>query len=214
VAEDISLRAHFERFPATVKGAFVVRTEGLDPHQVAFHEARVVRVPGPGGRPIHLDPVTLDVAPRRDLFVPFEFPISDLEPGWYGLEADVEVDGSSRTLPGGKRFCVPWARSAVRSGSVRVDRTVKLGDATLRVERCQAGTDGVTVRFSVDPPREVSLRVFADGTRLDVVEQELDTTTGRGTVKTYPVPRSRSTLRIEVGGRPRGKRAEIAVELP
>src|SRR5207244_1320825 len=120
-----------------------------------------------------------------------------------GLEADVDVDGAPRTLPGGKRFCVPWARSAIRSGSVRVDRTVKLGDATVRVERCQAGTDGVTVRFSVDPPREVSLRVFAGGSRLDVVEQELDPATGRGTVKTYPVPRSRSTLRIEVAGRPR-----------
>ena len=213
MAEDISLRAHFERFPATVKGAFVVRTEGRDPHQVAFHEARVVRVPGPGAREIHVEPVTLDVPPRRDLFVPFEFPISDLEPGWYGLEADVDVDGAPRTMPGGKRFCVPWPRSAVRAASVRVDKRVKVGGATVTVERCQSGTDGTSVRFSVEPPGEVAVRLFADGTRIDVVEQEIEPASGKGSLKAYPLLRSHSSLRIEVAEKPRGKGADITVKL-
>jgi len=57
---DGSLRARFERFPATVKGAFVVRGEDTYPHQVVFHEARVVRVPGPGSMPIPLGARTGD----------------------------------------------------------------------------------------------------------------------------------------------------------
>ena len=213
MAEDVSLRAHFERFPATVKGAFVVRTEGRDPHQVAFHEARLVRVPGPGARQIHIDPVTLDVAPRRDLFVPFEFTISDLEPAWYGLEADVDVDGAPRTIPGGKRFCVPWPRSAVRAANVRVDKRVKVGGSTVTVERCQSGTDGATVRFSVNPPQEVAVRLFADDRRLDVVEQEVEPLSGRGTLRAYPLLRSHTTLRIEVADKARGKGADITVKL-
>lgn len=213
MAEDISLRAHFERFPATVKGAFVVRTEGRDPHQVAFHQARVVRAPGPGGREIHVDTVTLDVPPRRDLFVPFEFPISDLEPGWYGLEADVDVDGAPRTMPGGKRFCVPWPRSAVRSANVRVDKRVEAGGTTVTVERCQSGGEGLTLRYTVDPPQDVTVRLFVDGSRLDVVESEVDPSSGKGTLKAYPLLRAHGTLRIEVGGKARGKGAEITVKL-
>jgi hypothetical protein len=214
VAEDISLVAHFERFPATVKGAFVVRAGGRDPHQVAFHEARVVRVPGPGARQIHIEPVTLDVPPRRDLFVPFEFTISDLEPAWYGLEADVDVDGAPRTVGGGKRFCVPWPRSAVRAMSVRVVRRLKVGASTVIVERCQSGTDGATLRFSIDPPQEVAVRLFADDRRLDVVEQEVEPASGRGTLKAYPLLRSHTTLRIEVAGKARGKGSGITVKLP
>jgi len=214
VAEDILLRAHFERFPATVKGAFVVRTEGREPHQVAFHEARVVRVPGPGAREILIDRVTLDVPPSRDLFVPFEFPISDLEPGWYGLEADVDVDGAPRTMPGGKRFCVPWPRSAVRAASVRVDKSVKVGGSTVTVERCQSGTDGATVRFTVSPPQDVTVRLFAGDRRLDVVEQEIEPASGRGTIRAYPLLRAHATLRVEVAGKARGKGAEIVVKLP
>jgi hypothetical protein len=173
-----------------------------------------VRVPGPGAREIQIDAVTLDVPPHRDLFVPFEFAISDLEPAWYELEADVEVDGSPRTMSGGKRFCVPWPRSAVRAASVRVDKRVKVGGATVTVERCQSGTDGATLRFSVDPPQEVSVRLFADDRKLDVVEQDVEPASGRGTLRAYPLLRSHTTLRIEVAGRPRAKGADITVKLP
>ena len=121
MSEDVSVRARFERFPATVKGAFVVRGEDRDPHQIVFHEARVVRVPGPGGSPVAIAGVTLDVPPHKDLFVPFEFPIGELDPGWYDLEAIVDIDGNPRTMSGGRRFCVPWPRSAVRSATVRMD---------------------------------------------------------------------------------------------
>jgi hypothetical protein len=82
------------------------------------------------------------------------------------------------------------------------------------VERCQSGTDGATLRFSVDPPQEVSVRLFADDRRLDVVEQEVEPSSGRGTVKAYPLLRSHTTLRIEVAAKPRAKGSEFTVKLP
>ena len=210
---DVSLRARFERFPATVKGAFVVRGEDTYPHQVVFHEARVVRVPGPGSMPIPLDAVTVDVPPHRDVFVPFEFPIADLDAGWYGLEAEVDVDGGRRTLDGGRRFCVPWARSEVRAVSVRIDRTVKVDDATVALERCQSGTEGLLLRFSVQPPGEPTLRIFADGAKLDLVEQEVEASSGRGRARAYPVLRSHKMLRIEIAASPRGTAQAIELDL-
>jgi len=210
---DISLRARFERFPATVKGAFVVRGEDTVPHQIVFHEARVVRVPGPGARPIPLDAVTVDVPPHRDVFVPFEFPIADLEAAWYGLEAEVDVDGGHRTLDGGRRFCVPWPRSEIRAVSVRIDRNVKVDDATVTLERCQSGTEGLQLRYSVQPPVEPSFRIFADGAKLDLVEQELEQASGRGRARAYPVLRSHTTLRIEVAASPRGAAESVELDL-
>jgi len=215
LATDVSLRARFERFPATVKGAFVVRGEDAFPHQVAFHEARVVRVPGPGARPITIAVVTLDVPPHKDLFVPFEFPIGELDPGWYDLEADVDVDGERREMSGGRRFCVPWPRSAVRSASLRVDRTVELEDATVAVDRCQSGPEGLSLRFSVHPSRSVGFRIDADGTKLDVVEVDVDPASGKGVARAYPVLRSHRRLRIELSsGKGKGRSAEVEVEIP
>src|ERR687888_2542833 len=211
---DISLRARFERFPATVKGAFVVRGEDAYPHQVAFHEARVVRAPGPGGQIIALAPVTLDVPPHKDLFVPFEFSIGEFEPGWYGLEADVEVDGERRAMPGGRRFCVPWPRAAVRSASFRVGRTVEVGNATVSLERCQSGPEGLMVRFSVQPSQDVVLRLTADGGRIDVADLEVDPHSGKGTARAYPLLRSHRSLRVEVATAKGRDSTAIDVDLP
>ena len=215
--EDISLRARFERFPATVKGAFVVRGEDSDPHQVRIESARVVRVPGGTVRPVPITPVTLDVAPHKDVFVPFELAIAELEPAWYGFEVDVDVDGSPRTLPGGRRFPIPWPRSAVRSGTLRADKPATLGEGvTARVERLQTGADGLSVRYLVQPPQAVSVRVFADDDSLEVVEEEFDEDSGRGQLRAYPVLRSHSNLRLEFkapAGKRRGDAAEISVLL-
>ena len=212
---DVSLRARFERFPATVKGAFVVRGEDSDPHQVAIHEARVVRSPGPGAQVIPLAPVTLDVPPHKDLFVPFEFSIGEFDPGWYGLEADVEVDGERRVMPGGRRFCVPWPRSAVRSASFRVGRSVDTGDASVSLERCQSGPEGLVVRFSVQPPAQVALRLTADGAPIDVADLEVDPDSGKGIAKAYPLLRSHRSLRLEVSTeKGKGTWSSVDVDIP
>src|SRR5207247_11191163 len=71
VSEPISVRARLERFPATVKGAFIIRGEDPNPHQVVFREARVVAIGGAQAHPIAMTAANLDVAPRRDVFVLF-----------------------------------------------------------------------------------------------------------------------------------------------
>ena len=87
----ISIRAHFERFPATVKGAFVLRgARAVTRTRCKIQAARVAELASRTARPLEIDPVTLDVAPHLDLFVPFEFPLTELGPGWYGLECDVD----------------------------------------------------------------------------------------------------------------------------
>ena len=113
----VSIRAHFERFPATLKGAFVLRGDDADPHQVRIEAARVAELAGRAGQPMGVEPVTLDVAPHLDLFVPFEVPLLDLAPGWYRLELDVTIDGD----PG---WCIPatgssWRGHAARCGGAR-----------------------------------------------------------------------------------------------
>ena len=211
-AEPISVRARFERFPATVKGAFIFRGEDPDPHQVVVGGARVSAL-GPGGSsPMPLAPVTLDVVPHRDVFVPFELPLADLEPGWYTLVCDVEVDGSPATFDGGRRFSVPWPRATVRRGQVKVGKRVRLGDQTVQVEQVDCSGDSIKVNLRIDPPGAVTLKLFAGGRRLRVLEMEADEVGGRAKATAFPLMRADEVLRIELRGRARG--SEEAIEVP
>ncbi|MGQ0669961.1 MAG: hypothetical protein ACT4PO_09870 [Actinomycetota bacterium] len=211
----VSVRAHFERFPATVKGAFVVRGVDTDPHQVVFHEGRVLQVGSRGGRRLAMASATLDIPPRRDVFIPFELSVSDLEPGWYGLECDLDVDGVAGTFPAGRRFAVAWPRATVRRGSIRVDREVRLGDrGIVRVEQVDCGGDSIKIHLVATPPEPVTVRLAADGLRLEVLEIELDRDGGRAKVTAYPLLRSHGTLRIELApGRGRARDAEGALDV-
>jgi hypothetical protein len=174
VSDPISVRARFERFPATVKGAFILRGEDANPHQVVVGSARVAALGAGGSSPVPMAPVTLDVVPHRDVFVPFELPLSELEPGWYTLVCDVDVDGSPATYDGGRRFSVPWPRATVRRGAVKVGRHVKLEGTTVHVEQVDCAGDSIKVHLRVEPAAEVTLKLFADGRRLQVLELELD----------------------------------------
>jgi hypothetical protein len=215
VSDPVSVRARFERFPATVKGAFIIRGEDPDPHQVVFREARVVSVGGQGARAVPMASVTLDVAPRRDVFVPFEMAVTDLDAGWYGLECVLDVDGRPQTFPGGKRFAVAWPRATVRRGHVPVGRDVKLpGGSTVRVEQIDCGGDSIKVPFVVTPPEPVTVRLSADGARLHVLDTDFEEASGRGKVVAYPLLRTHSSLRIDVHGRVRGTEAGLEVRLP
>jgi hypothetical protein len=214
VTDPISVRARFERFPATVKGAFILRGEDPDPHQVVFHGAEVVGVGRAASRPMPMAPATLDVAPHRDVFVPFEMPVSDLEPGWYTMTCDLEVDGSARTFDGGRRFAVSWPRATVRRGQVKVGHGVRVGEATVVVDHLDCGGDSVKLTFRVEPPGPVGVRLSADGTRLEVLETEVDEASGRGRVTAYPLMRSHGALRIELRGKGRGAEGVLDVPLP
>jgi hypothetical protein len=211
----ISVRARFERFPATVKGAFILRGEDADPHQVVLSEARVAAIGGGGSSPLPMSPATLDVVPHRDIFVPFEFPVTELDPGWYTLVCDLEVDGTPSTYDGGSRFAVAWPRATIRRGPVKVGERVRLGDAGVSVEQVDCAGDSIRIAILVQPPsQEVTVKLSADGRRLEVLEVEIDEDSGRGRVTAYPLFRSDEVLRIALRGRGRGAEASIDVRLP
>jgi hypothetical protein len=214
VSEPISVRARFERFPATLKGAFIFRGEDANPHQVVMGGARVAGVGSGGSSPVPLAPVTLDVIPHRDVFVPFELPLAELEPGWFTLVCDVDVDGSPASYDGGRRFCVPWPRATVRRGQVRVGRHVRLGGSTVHVEQVDCSGDSIRLHLLVEPARDLTVKLFADRRRLEVLELELDAATGRARAVAYPLMRTDGALRVELKGRERGADAAVDIALP
>ncbi len=210
VDEWVSIRAHFERFPATVKGAFVLRGADRDPHQVRIDAARVREISGRGGLPIGLDAITLDVAPHLDLFVPFEFAITELNAGWYGLECDVVIDGTPATVRPPKRLSIAWPRGTVRRGTVSVNRSVQVDDGPkVRVEQVECGGDSIRLSYSVVPVEPVVIRLSGDGTPVPILETEL-LEEGRGRVTAYPLLRTQSRLEIDV----KGASARLDVRLP
>jgi hypothetical protein len=212
VERGVGVRAHYDRFPATIKGAFVLRGEDPDPHQVRIHGARVVAVGRDVAWPLGLRPAVVDVAPRRDLFVPFEFPTVNLEPGWYGLEIALEVDGHPTRIACGRPFSVPWPRAAVRRGQVRLAKVVSVGRIRVGVERLDLSGDSLKVRLTADAPELPPLRLSADGEPVPIVEQTFEPGRGEGVVVAYPLLRSQGRLRIEIG---RGAdRATLEVPLP
>lgn len=192
----VSIRAHYERFPATVKGAFVMRGADRNPHQVVIHEARVVEIGSRRGTPIGIEPVTLDVAPNLDLFVPFEFPVLDLEAGWYALECDVAIDGDPETVRPGRRFAVPWPRSSVRRGSVPVDRVVGAAEGRVKLDALECRGDCVELTYEAERRPDIALSV--DGDELAVVEHVFDEG-GSGKVIAYPVLKSHRRIAVRVG---------------
>jgi hypothetical protein len=204
----ISIRAHYERFPATVKGAFVLRAADHEPHQVRLRSARVAEVAGGVSRPIDLQPVVLDVAPNLDLFVPFEFGLMDLTPGWYELVCDLVVDAVASEARPGDRFPMAWPRATVRRGTVAVGKAVAAAAGKVRIEQVECASDCVKVAYLAEEP--AVMKVSADGTTLAPIGQEFDEATGRGKVTAYPALRSHRRIRIDVKGAP----GPIEVKLP
>jgi hypothetical protein len=213
--ERVSIRAHYERFPATVKGAFVLRGSDRDPHLVVIREARLVEGAGGGAQSIGLASAVIDVAPHRDFFVPFEFAISELQAGWYRLECEMDIDGSPAVVQAGKAFSVSWPRATTRRGTVAIDRAVAPDRGPkVQLEHVELMADAVRLQYSAE--ETVDLRVFADDDRLPFVAQEFDERSGKGRLIAYPALRSHARLRIEVraAGHPRSRAAEVDVDLP
>jgi hypothetical protein len=204
----VAFRAHFERYPASIKGAFVLRAADGDPHQVAFRDARVAEMAGADPHPLGLDQLVLDVAPNLDLFVPFEFPATELPPGWYRLECDVLVDGTPETVRPGPRFAVAWPRATTRRGTVGIGKAVAVGGGKVRLGQLECVGD--SVRLTYESPEPASLRLSADGHALAALEHEHDPETGQGRVTTYPVMRSQERLTVEI----KGAAAAVEVRLP
>lgn len=186
--ERVSLRAAYERFPTSIKGAFVLRGADGMPHQVRLAAARAADCGGGGRASIPIEPAIIEVAPTMDTFVPFELSTMELGAGWYQLECDVVVDGDAATVRPGNRFVVAWPRSAVRRG------TVQVGSSGVGAVEC-AG-DSIRIGYEADRPPHVKLSV--DGSSHPVLEVEHDPATGSGRIVAYPVLRQHRLLVIEL----------------
>ncbi|CAN5187645.1 hypothetical protein BH20ACT24_BH20ACT24_09720 [soil metagenome] len=151
----VSLRTRFERFPATIKGAFVLQGADGNPHAIELRSVRVARVPVGPERPVPSPVVAVNVAPGRDLFVPFEASIADLSPGWYEVRSSIQVDGARSYEYGSRAFSVPWPRADVRRGTIRVGALLRVGDRGFRVERVELGRDAATVVWRPQETPEV-----------------------------------------------------------
>jgi hypothetical protein len=198
VNPEVTVRARFERFPATLKGAFILRGEDPDPHQVVLHGARAVRVGGGQERPVGLIDTTLDIAPKQDVFVPFETSVAELEPGWYDLACDLDVDGVARTYDGGRRFVVPWPRASTRRGQIRIGKDAKLRAGRVRVEQVECGSDSIKLLVQGPKSQPLTVEVSADGEPLPVLELSMDEQTGRGKVVAYPLLKTHRSITVAV----------------
>jgi hypothetical protein len=113
----ISVDVVFERFPASVRGAVVVRALDSEPHQIYLEAAEVVDAEklGRSVGPVSAEQATIDVAPHGEVLIPFDIPFASLPPGAYCVMAEVLVDGRSRVRGpegGGKRFSVRKSSSS------------------------------------------------------------------------------------------------------
>jgi hypothetical protein len=227
----VQVQTRFERFPASIKGAFVLKGGDGDPHAVTFDWARVIRLPGGPARPISLEDRQLDVAPNRDLFVPFEVPVADMEPSWYALESSLRVDGGRSYTYSGRAFTIPWPRSDVRKGTIPVGKTVGVGGQSFHVDRVELGWDSTAVLWhpQEEGPKaeagarrgaEVRALLMADGAELERLPDEAGSklseprTPREDRSVAYPLMRSARSLQV-VMQLPSGEAAEpLSLQLP
>ena len=141
----VSIRAKFERFPAAVKGALLVRGADGQPHQIRLEGARVAELGGGQAHPVGIEAVVLEASPNQDTFVPFEISTMEMAAGWYRLECEVVVDGVPSVVHPGEPFAMPWPRAAVRRGTVTIG--AKVAAVALESVECLGDVIRVPVRL-------------------------------------------------------------------
>ena len=141
----VLVQTRYDRFPATVKGAFVLRGGDANPHLARLVRAGIDLVPEGQVKEIPMGDIRVDVAPAKDLYVPFEVGITDLNPGWFVIASDMQIDGGDVLRSASRPFSVPWPRGEVRTGSTPVDATTRVGGRTVRVERVDLKNDRTIV---------------------------------------------------------------------
>jgi len=203
----VRVQTRFDRFPTSVKGAFVLQGGDGNPHSVRFAQVSLARVPRGAARPVPMEDRPFDVAPGRDLFVPFEAPVADLEPGWYAIRSSVQVDGARTWEHRGRPFTMPWPRSDVRRASIPVGRDVSVGGITVRLVRVDLLADASVATWRVPDDaaeRGVEVGVLADGQALDVVPADAKVrlpdirVPEEGRTISYPTPRDARELTLLV----------------
>jgi hypothetical protein len=213
----VAVRTRFERFPASVKGAFVLQGADGNPHSARFVEAAVARIPTGLKKPVPLEDRVLDVAPARDLFVPFEVSVSELAPAWYVIESALEVDGWRQWPFSSRPFTIPWPRTEVRRGTVGLGRSVNVRGRTFVVERVEFGTDMTAVVWrpeggrpgqpaarSEDEITNEEAVVIVDGELIELLPPTVGPSRsdrlapGERKASFYPVPRSAHSVEVRV----------------
>ena len=226
--QQVTVDVVFERFPASIRGAVVIRGADPEPHQVRLVGASVVEshAPGRSVSPVSVDSVIVDMAPHGEVLVPFDVSFTTLDPGWYSVIAEVAVDGTARARgpEAGKRFVVPWPEGEVRRGEVKAGLDIDVpGSAAVTIDRIECRPDRAVVRWRHAPgePAEFGdLRVLSGTRRLPVLESSHDPGTGSRTTVVHPVLRRYRRLVFEVDHRnssgrpsPRG-RGSASLDLP
>jgi hypothetical protein len=208
----LRVQTKFERFPASLKGAFVLRGADGNPHAVQFGWGRVARIPTGRARPIPVEDRPFDVAPDRDLFVPFEVVVSDLDPGWYRLEASLRVDGGRSWEFPSRAFAIPWPRGDVRRGSFHVGKRVRAGTSSFVVDRLELAGDSASVVWHAEPPGEEGPEpeppgdalIVADESALELLPPQEGSrlfaarAPGERRTVSYPLPRSARSVAVVV----------------
>jgi hypothetical protein len=225
--EPIRVQTKFERFPASIKGAFVMAGADGNPHAIHIESAQVIRVPGGPAKPVPLEDRQLDVAPSRDTFIPFEVPVTDLGPGWYQFVSAVKVDGARVWTFKSRPFTIPWPRNDVRRGAMVVGGRVSAGGTEFEVDRVELGADAAVVVWreaEADPSpeataSEASAILLADGVELAAVPPFEGSRAfeprqpGERRSVTYPVPRATRSLEIMIRLSPTRASTRLTVPL-
>jgi hypothetical protein len=211
-AAPVSVGTVFDSFPASVRGAVVVRAQDREPHQIRLVAVRVTQAHDPA-KEVHRaagPEAAVDVAPHKEVLFPFDVPFVELGPGWFCVTAEVEVDGTSRItgpVGGGKRFGVPWPPEEVR----RVDLKPNLEVGPAVIDRIRSKPEGTEIRWRATLEYDIDLRVSAGSRRLPVVETTTDPRSGIRTTIAHPLQPKVSRLTIElVGG---GGKASSTIDL-
>lgn len=198
----------FERFPASVRGAVIVRGLDGDPHQVAISDIAAVEAADPSRlrTSVGAEHVVVDVTPRGEVVVPFDVPFASLQPAWYRIEVAALVDGQRRVQgpPERNAFVVPWAVEDLRRGQIAVGRAVGAAD----IDRVECRGDRSIVRWRAG--EEVDLRVLVGRHRLPLIDAG---EAGRGERATiaYPLLKRHASITFEVDSR--GERTATTVDL-
>jgi hypothetical protein len=200
----VLVQTRYDRFPATVKGAFVLRGGDANPHLVRVVWAGIDSVSGGTAKDIPMGNVDVDVAPGRDLFVPFEVGIAELEPGWYVIAANLRIDGGDSERSASRPFSVPWPRAKVRTGTVQLGESVHVGTATLVVDRVELKSDRVILVWRPDgagggdesSADEVRVEIAAEGRELLAVPDAPGSEPKPGEQRSvhYPAPNGAASL--------------------
>ena len=212
----VAVRIVFERFPVTIKGAFVLRGGDANPHTARLVQAAVVRTPKGQPKPIPVESSPMDVAPRIDLFLPFEAALAELDPGWYVVRCELQVDGGRPVEVDSRPFSVAWPRGSTATGSASPGDRMAFGARAVVVDRVDLRGDRVEVIWRPEEwtGADPTFAVMADGSSLDPVPARAvagEPSGGRRRSVWYPAPRGTRSVTIQISSGSTSRRLVVPV---